>query len=224
MKRFAEAIQFPVRLHMRSDLHLARKIWHMGMGLVICSVYLGFGLSNTTAILILGSVLGLDLLVEASRLRVPAINEKVLRYWGVVMRDCEMERMSGVPHYLFATILAIAVFPKPIAVLSILYLACGDPVASLFGILYGKHGVRLASGKSLVGTTAAIVMCAFLTFVTFKIMPISIVPDSKLLAITLIGGLAGGTAELVPLDMDDNFTIPMVSGFIVWLAFIALGI
>jgi dolichol kinase len=45
-----------------------------------------------------------------------------------------------------------------------------------------------------------------------------------LMTMTLVGGLAGGTAELLPLEVDDNFSIPIVSGFILWLGFILLGI
>jgi len=45
-----------------------------------------------------------------------------------------------------------------------------------------------------------------------------------LIALTVMGGLAGGGAELLPLEVDDNFSIPIVSGFVLWLAFILLGI
>ena len=48
--------------------------------------------------------------------------------------------------------------------------------------------------------------------------------ESKMLALTLIGGLAGGCAEMLPLEVDDNFSIPVVSGFVLWLSFILLGI
>ena len=211
---------FPVRLHMRTDLHLARKGWHMLMGLVIAFVFLS-GMKVGTAVVTLGTILGFDLLMETARLRIPAVNDAIMRFWGPFMRASEMERMSAIPHYLAATILAIAIFPKPVAVLSILYLACGDPTASLFGILYGHKSVRLANGKSLIGTLAGVLTCALVTFIFLKTVPVS---DTALLTLTVVGGIAGGTAELVPLDIDDNFTIPVISGFVLWLAFILLGI
>ena len=40
----------------------------------------------------------------------------------------------------------------------------------------------------------------------------------------LLGGLIGGTVEMLPLDVDDNFSIPVVSGFAMWLLFIVMGI
>jgi dolichol kinase len=44
------------------------------------------------------------------------------------------------------------------------------------------------------------------------------------LILSLVGGIAGGTAELLPLEVDDNFSIPVVSGFVLWLTFIVLGL
>ena len=211
---------FPVRLHLRNDLHLARKVWHMGTGLLMVAIYLS-GLSRTGSVLTLGSLLGVALLIEGARLRMPAFNKKVLRYWGPLMRSSEVNRVSGVPYYLAAAILAVGIFPKPIAALSLLYLACGDPIASLFGILYGHHSVRFANGKSLVGSVASVVTCMFVTFLFFNILPVRI-GDVALL--TLVGGLAGGLAEHLPLEVDDNFSIPVISGFALWLACILLGI
>src|SRR4051794_10570141 len=99
MKRIAEAKMttpfggFSVRLPYRSDLHLARKAWHMTMGLIIVSIYLS-GMSRSTAVTILGSALGLDLILELSRLRVPSINEKILKIWGPFMRSHELTQLS----------------------------------------------------------------------------------------------------------------------------------
>jgi diacylglycerol kinase (CTP) len=210
----------PVRLHLRSDLHLARKIWHMGMGLVIAFIYMS-GLSRSASVIVLGSFLGLDLLVETARLRIPSFNESVMRFWGPIMRSCEVNRFSGVPYYLSASILAIGIFPKAIAILSILYLACGDPIASLFGILHGDRSVRFSNGKSLVGTLAGVITCMLATFVYLKTLSLS---DGVIIPVMLLGGIAGGAAELLPLEIDDNFSIPVVSGFILWLGFILLGI
>jgi dolichol kinase len=234
MKRIAELVlqqlslipfptRFPTRLpslQMRNDLHLVRKVWHMFMGLAMASMYFT-GMSAHAAILSLVIALCISVTVEFMRLRVPSINERVIRLWGPVMRSCEVNRVSGIPFYILATLLAIGIFPKPIAVLSILYLAIGDPMASLFGILYGKYGVRFANGKSMIGTLAGIAACTLVGFFFLKTL---FLPAPVYLAITLIGGVAGGTAELMPLDMDDNLSIPIVSGFVLWLAFIVFGV
>lgn len=230
MKRTAEAKihhwvtetmqgRLPVRLHFRNDLHVVRKIWHMAMGMFIAFVYWS-GMPATTAVIILASFLGADLIIESARLRMPSFNDKIMRIWGPFMRACEVDRISGIPYYLLSSLIAVAIFPKPVAILSILYLACGDPIASFFGILYGKHGIRLASGKSLIGTLAGVVTCTVVSFLFLKALPVS---DDKVVILSIIGGIAGGTAELLPFDLDDNFTIPVISGFVMWLAFMVIG-
>lgn len=226
MKRIAEAkmnhfySELPFRLPVRQDLHLPRKIWHMGMGLFIVSCYLA-GTSQSTAVLLLAFFLGLDLVVERVRLRNRSVNQALMKAMGPFMRSHEVRQMSTVPHYISSTLLAIAIFPKPIAILSILYLACGDPIASLFGILYGHRGPKLQRGKSLIGTLAGIVTCAFVTVLYLKAQAF---PDSTIWIMAGVGGLAGGLTELLPFEIDDNFTIPVVSGFVLWLAFILIGI
>ncbi len=213
-------IGMPVRLHMRNDLHLFRKVWHMTMGLLIAIIYLS-GMRATTGVMILGALFAFSLTVELIRLRVPSINEKVVRFWCPVMRSCEVNRISGVPYYLLAALLAVGIFPKPVAVLSILYLAVGDPIASLSGILYGKHSIRFSNGKSLIGTLGGIIACFMVGMIYLKSLSL---PQSQTLAIALVGGLAGGLAEHLPLETDDNFSIPIVSGFVLWLTFILIGI
>jgi dolichol kinase len=226
MKRIEQAkfIPFfgglPTRLHIRSDLHLMRKTWHMTMGIIIVLCYLA-GVSPTTGVIILGSFLGLDLALENARLRSSSLNDRILKFWAPLMRAHEIRQMSTVPHYLASVILAIAIFPKPVAILSILYLACGDPIASIFGILYGYKGPRFANGKTLIGTLAGVFACSILTFAYLNTFVYS---ESSLIALTLLGGLAGGMAELLPFDIDDNFTIPVISGFVLWLGFMVTGI
>ena len=209
------------RLQLRSDLHLARKAWHTIMGLVIAGIYYLTGMERSTAILILGSVLGFDLMIETARLRIPSLNEKVMRVWKPFMRSCEANRVSGVPYYLASSILSIAIFPLPIAVLSIIYLACGDPMSSLIGIQFGSLGPRFANGKSLIGTAAGVITCWLVGFAFLSSYGMTGAP---LWILTLIGGLAGGTAEMLPLEVDDNFSIPTVSGFVLWSAFILMGL
>jgi dolichol kinase len=192
----------------------------MLMGLVIAFVYLA-GMPRGTGVLIMSSVLGFDLLVESARLRIPAFNEKVMRICGPIMRHNEVSRFSGTPYYIMSAILAVGIFPKPVAILSVLYLALGDPAASLVGILYGKDSLRIAEGKSLIGSAAGVITCALVTFVYLMSLGIS---DGSVIVLSVVGGLAGGLAELLPFDLDDNFTIPVISGFVLWLAFIILGI
>ena len=214
------AVWIPIRLHVRNDLHLARKAWHMFMGLFMVAMYLTV-LSRSASVLILGFFLGLNLLVESLRLKIPALNERILRLWGPLMRSCEVKRMSGTPYYLSSAILAVGIFPEPIAALSILFLAVGDPLASLAGIMYGDRSIRFSNGKSLIGSLAGTTACFVVGFLFLAMLGL---PLHQVLVLSFVGAVAGGGAELLPLEVDDNFSIPIVSGFALWLACIIFGI
>lgn len=213
-------------LHVRSDLHLARKCWHMLMGLFMVGVYMA-GLTRSQGVIVLGLFLGLALAVETARLRLPVFNELVMKFWGPLMRSCEVNRLSGTPYYIASSLIAVGIFPKAIAALSIAFLAVGDPVASYFGVLYGDRSVRFSNGKSLIGTAAGMFACMIVAFIFLQFMNSTQFLELRhehLLILSVIGGLAGGGAELLPMEVDDNFAIPVVSGFVLWLSFIVMGI
>jgi dolichol kinase len=213
-------------LHVRSDLHLARKAWHALMGLFMVGVYMA-GLTRSQGVLVLGAFLGACLVVETARLRIPAFNEIVMKFWGPLMRSCEVNRYSGTPYYIASSLIAVGIFPKAIAALAIAFLAVGDPIASLFGILYGDKSIRFSNGKSLIGTAAGMFACAVVAFIFLQFMNQTQFLELRfehLLILSVIGGIGGGGAELLPMEVDDNFAIPIVSGFVLWLAFIGMGI
>lgn len=191
------------------------------MGLLMVAAFLS-GLDQSTAVAILGTLLGVTLFLETARLRIPSVNDAVIRFWGPIMRGSEVSRMSGTPYYLGSALLAVGLFPKPIAALSLLFLACGDPMASLVGVLYGKHGPRFGNGKSWIGTMGGIATCMGISLVFWNAVPG--IHGADFWALVVLGGLAGGLAELVPWDIDDNFAIPVISGFALWLTCLALQI
>ena len=208
------------RLRLRNDLHLARKTWHCGMGVFMALVY-GLG---TPKVVCVGLLLGgftFFLLAEYARLTFPKLNAFAIRTMGTIMRHNEVNKVSGTTFYIGSVLLSVAIFPKTIAILSILFLAIGDPVSSIFGILWGDKGLRFSNGKSLIGTAAGMGICCIITFI--YLVCVDIPPASSLL-IALAGGLAGGGAEMIPLEIDDNFSIPLVSGLALWVTFLFFGV
>lgn len=208
------------RLRLRNDLHLARKTWHCCMGLFMAFVYV-IGTPKVVCVLLLLSALAFFLTAEYARLKFPKLNQFAIRAMGPIMRKSEVNKVSGTPFYIGSVLLSVIIFPKSIAILSILFLAIGDPVSSIFGILYGDRGPRFANGKSLIGTAAGMGICALITFVYFWSTGNTF---GASILIALAGGIAGGGAEMIPLDIDDNFSIPLVSGLALWVTYLFVGI
>lgn len=210
----------PWRLRLRNDLHLARKTWHCAMGVFMALVY-GLGTPKLLCIFMLTGALTFFLTAEYARLRFPRLNAFAIRVMGPIMRRNEVNRVSGTPFYIGSVLLSVAIFPKPIAILSILFLAIGDPISSIFGILWGHKGIRFSNGKSLIGTAAGMGVCSLIAFIYLMYIGL---PVGSSLFISLAGGFAGGGAEMIPLDIDDNFSIPLVSGLALWVSFLFFGV
>jgi dolichol kinase len=190
------------------------------MGLFMVFIYL-IGTPKLVCVLLLLSGLAFTLTLEYGRLRFPRLNEWAIKAMGPLMRKSEVSKVSGTPFYVGSVLLSVIIFPKSIAILSILFLAIGDPISSVFGILYGDLGPRFSNGKSLIGTAAGMGICCLITFVYF-VMNQNTIGASALIA--LAGGIAGGGAEMIPLDIDDNFSIPLVSGLALWVTYLFVGI
>lgn len=203
----------------RSDLHLARKAFHLSGAIVLLTPYLFFGFTKENMAAVLGTVLALVMGIEYARARWEWVNSAAVKVMGPVMRDTEVNQLTGIPFYMASCLFAYLIFPRHIAVLSILYLAFGDPSSSFFGVLYGRN--KIFPNKSLQGTLGGFLICAVVTGVYLFWQGFE---RDKILVISLLGGFAGSVAELLPLNVDDNFAIPVVSGALMILAFWCAGL
>lgn len=201
-------------LRHRSDLHLARKFFHMSGAILLLVPYLFLGFSKESMAAILGTALAGAMTLEYSRSRFEWVNGITVRVLGPIMRDSEVNEISGIPFYMASCLFSFLIFPHHVAVLSILYLAFGDPSSSFFGVLYGKN--KIFPNKSLQGTLGGFTVCALVTFAYVRWQNIE--PEMAIL-LSMLGGFAGSLAELLPLNVDDNFAIPVVSGALMVLAF-----
>lgn len=197
-------------LKRRSDLHLERKIWHMGGVFLMFLVYTFAPYWLSIVLLGVATVFGvaLDILRQSN----PKLNQSVLQIFGPFMRKSEVNQLAGTTYLLVGVSIVSLLARREVTQLTLLFLAFADPIASYFGIRFGKD--KIIGNKSLQGTLAAFVVCALATFIFVQLNP-SHFQDlllGRLVLISLIGGLIGCFAELIPLGkLDDNFTLPVLS-------------
>lgn len=188
----------------RSDVHLARKIWHVTtvFSMFLCWMLLPFWVC--IALLVLGwiSFVPADIL----RLKNPELNTKLTKMFKLIMRQNELDRLAGTTYLITGTILIAALFPNSIVALSLLFLAFADPIASYVGILFGKD--KIFGHKSVQGFIAAFIVCSVLTYAFLYIKNV----NEYILIVSLLSGVVGALAELIPVaKLDDNFTMPVLS-------------
>ncbi|MEQ1722498.1 MAG: diacylglycerol/polyprenol kinase family protein [Pseudobdellovibrio sp.] len=188
----------------RSDLHVARKIWHMSGVFTMFAAwsFLPYWVSMT--LLIVGWLLFVP--ADFLRQKNPEINRSVMNVFRPIMRSSELNRLAGTTYLITGTLLITIFFNKGVVALSLLFLAFADPIASYVGIKYGKD--KLFGHKSVQGFVAAFVVCAVICYAFLFYNQV----QEYILIVSLLAGLIGALAELIPLaKLDDNFTMPVVS-------------
>lgn len=192
----------------RSDLHLLRKLWHMGTGIACLFVYYQTGEDqNFWAWAVLGIALA-GFAFDFFRHRSEKLNEFVISVMGPFMRSSEKNGMSGLPFYALGVSLALHLFQKEIALLATLFLVFSDPISSFFGIIYGKD--KIMPNKSLQGAIAGFFTCYLITL--FYGLSYG-AEGTPLLWFAILGGVVGALSEMLSaFNIDDNLTIPVVSG------------
>ena len=135
------------------------------------------------------------------------------------MRESEVKGPSGTTYLLSGVFLVALIFPRDVVLLTLLFLGFADPAASLIGIKYGKD--KIFGHKSLQGSVAAFVVCFILMVIYLFIQGF---PVGRLIIMSLIGGLVGALAELIPIGkLDDNLSLPILSAVSIWILFMVFG-
>lgn len=201
----------------KSDLHLARKLWHMVSVGGMAATY-AFAPEKVSLTILAVSWL-LFVPIDFLRQVYPGLNEIVVHLFRPVMRANELNRVAGTSYLLTGVGLIVLIFQREVVLLTILFLAFADPIASYFGIRYGKD--KLFGHKSLQGTLAAFFVCAILSFAFLYAHNILM---DRLVVVSLLAGLIGALAELIPIwKLDDNLTLPVLSSTFLWALFSLFG-
>jgi diacylglycerol kinase (CTP) len=200
-------------LKVRSDLHLARRLYHM-LGVSIIAGLYYFMPRKEMLILFIGFTL-LCVTVDLFRLQYKKLNDRLLAAFGSFIRKSEVNNLTGMAYLTIGVTTIAVIFPKEIVTLALLMLAVGDPVSSIFGIMYGKD--ILVGKKTLQGAIAGFIACAIVGLLYFSV---SGMMTERLILASLIVGLIGAISELTPvLGLDDNFTFPIISSCLLWAQF-----
>lgn len=106
-------------------------------------------------------------------------------------------------------VLALLLFPLPVATAGIFALAFGDGFASLAGRLFGRIRPAFLLGKSVEGSLAC-----------FAATGLSVYLVSQNHLVALVAAFVATAVEALPLEDYDNIALPLVVGAAVqWVLF-----
>ncbi|MDA8099476.1 MAG: hypothetical protein M0042_07615 [Nitrospiraceae bacterium] len=182
--------------------HIGRKLYHLLGGLGLLSLY--YLLGRERALWTYTILAGLVLAIDITRLKVPAFNHFLYTHFSSFLRQNEASKLTGTAPYVLGIGLSLLFYRTEIATAAVCFLAVGDVAATTIGERYGR--TRIAGAKSLEGTIAFAVSA---TTAGFLLSAAGIhLPWHLIVA----GALIAAGVELLPLPVNDNFVIPLVSG------------
>ena len=186
---------------MITKVEILRKIVH----LATLSIPIGYTMlpKETVITIVLPLFLGF-LIVDLLRHYYSGMTSLFQRYFlGTVLRERERNTLMGSTYFLFSSILVILFFPKPIAIVSLLFLILSDTAAAIVGKGIGRVGIF---EKTLEGSLA---------FLLSSLLIVWVYPDLNRFWGSL-AALGATLIELLPIRVDDNLTIPLVAGAIMF--------
>ena len=185
----------------RPVARLERRVFHLvsasvlPLGALIVPVWLVVSVAAVGVAVAVG--------LELARSRSSVLNDWFLAHFSVLLKREERGRWLGSTYLLASTLVAFLAFDKYVAILALLFLAVGDPVAAVIGERMGR--IRLGK-KSLEGTLGFLV--ASLVVGGLVVGGGADIPFSAV----LLGAAVGALVELAALPPDDNLTVPLAAG------------
>lgn len=216
----------------KQQYHLRRKAQHVSTGVMI--VYTSTFISSVTVALVLAFWSCMFYLLHVARLKYPSIQRGFLHRFQSVLRPHEQFGVPSSFYFLLGSSLAYFIFPKSIAIISVLDLSFGDPCASFFGLFLSMKASwipnwKFANKKSLLGTLACASVCTFISYCCFDLVveefPQLDFNNQGATGIFLVlSGLISAASEFISIyDIDDNLTMPLLTGMGKWILVILMS-
>ena len=186
---------------------MGRHLFHLVAGST--PPLLALALDRAALLLLVGATAAAFVVGEALRLAIKPLNDRlalVLDQFGGIFKGKEASEPTGATYFLVAAFLALLLFPRDVAIAGLLYSSVGDMTAAVVGERFGSIKLHPALGsKSAQGSAAFLAVSLAIGFalvaVGLHLSPTTVV----------VGALVATLAELLPLRLDDNLTVPLLS-------------
>ena len=181
-----------------------RRLFHLATSSTI--PFIAIFVDASVMVAILAPLSGIAIVVETVRFRIPSLNKFLLRWLRPLLKETEDRTPTGATYISLSALASFLLFDKSVAISVLFFLSVGDPIAAVVGSR--MKGFRVF-GKSPGGTAA-------FAAASFGMVGILSVTDAVSYHwALLVGACVAALTELLPMPLDDNLTIPLVSGAVV---------
>jgi glycerol-3-phosphate acyltransferase PlsY len=192
--------------------HPDLKVWRLlARPLALAISFLSYEVPRSGVLAFIGSLLTFSLVTDVARIwgsRLPGSMAQGAHWLGGLSREQERDRLSSVTLLFLGCLLSLLAFEREISVAAMTFLILGGPAAKIIGLTFGK---RRFLSKTVEGTSGHLAVC----LVAGYLLSLNVgIP----LAVALPGAVTASLIEAVPWRIDDNLSVPLVSGFVMFLA------
>ena len=143
------------------------------------------------------------LALDVLRLQEQRVKRLFRDFLGGMLREHEEMGLLGSTYLLLAALLAVDLFPRPVAAAALGFTVLGDGFAAIVGKAWGKTRIfRKTLEGAAGGLVACLVWAAFLA-----------VTGHLPWGVLLVGALVASLAELLPIPLDDNLAMTLMAGY-----------
>jgi glycerol-3-phosphate acyltransferase PlsY len=167
---------------------------------------------QNVVLVIIGIVALCFILLDVFRFLNKQTNKLLTEKVKALFRKSEVRAFSSMTLFLVSAFIAILVFEKEIAITALTFLVFGDIFSKIFGLAFGRHKL-LHDTKSVEGTLAYVGCVIIIIFILSTTLNISI-------WILIVGGIVAPLVELFSFNLNDNFTVSLISGSVMTVALI----
>lgn len=203
-------------LHKKATIHYGAELIRKGIHLCSLSIpVVYYHISRETALFILIPITAAFFVADVARYTVPAVSAWYYRTFGTLLRQHEQDhnarRLTGATNILLSAVVCVALLPKIITVNAFAILIISDTTSALIG---RRFGTRRFLGKSLEGTIAFFFSAGLVVLVAPKVTG---TPVEYL--VWIAGAATGALAEASLTRVDDNISVPLTIGLVVWVLY-----
>jgi len=164
--------------------------------------------TKVPSLYILGSVTLILVAFDVFRLMHKKTNEVLKTKVKALLRKNEIKKFSSFTIFFVALFITLFIFPKEVAFIASSFLIYGDIFGKLFGLAFGRHKIL---NKTLEGTLAYFGSVLIMGYVLYTSLNIP-------LTVLIIGGISAPLVEMFSMNLNDNLTVPLVTGSIMTVA------